>query len=55
MRNKLIGIWRIIFSEHYLLITGGGSLLASYPKNMKHLELIKSIAEQVEANNEGAK
>lgn len=45
MRNKLIAIWRIIFSEHYLVITGSGSLMASYPKELDRLTMIRTIAE----------
>lgn len=47
---KLKAIWKIIFCEHYIVLTADGCCLGCYPKNMKNLDLIKTIAEQIEKN-----
>lgn len=46
--TKLNAIWKIITSEYFLVLTGGGSVTAIMPKNLEHLKLMQSIAEAAE-------
>ncbi len=46
MLNKLHAIWKIIISEHYLVLTGSGGVSACYPAT-DTTHIIKNIAEAV--------
>ena len=43
--TKLRAIWKILTSEYFLVLTGGGSVNAVMPKNLEQLELMQRISE----------
>lgn len=47
---KLKAIIKIIFSEHFLVMTASGFLIAVYPKHLHNLNIIQKLAE----DNNGA-
>lgn len=49
---KLQAIWKILTSEHFMVITSSGSITAHMPKSLKNLQIMKSIADQVSESEE---
>ena len=55
MKLKLIAMWRIMWNEHYLVMTPNG-MISCYPSKLsKNTELIKSISEAVEKEKQKEK
>lgn len=50
MKNKLFAIWRIIKSEHYLVITAGGGMTSCLPEDLNTLKLMNEFVEKVRTN-----
>lgn len=42
MRAKISAIWRLLFSEHYLVVTTH-SFFGCYPKETKNINFIKEM------------